>query len=97
MNCYFCYNEAFSTDLGTEYCCPKCPRDVRLYQSSAGELSWMYFSLIHKSYTYTCVVDISQNRFSLWCEGDQLICWNFIPDITPYNITDKLPTLINFS
>lgn len=98
MNCYFCQQETILPgDIGAVERCPSCPNEVRVYRDDLNPpMHWTYFVVRQNSKRYTCIFFLDRKGFKFYVGNQRVINWNFLPNLTPYNIKDKLPTLLTF-
>lgn len=89
--CYFCQN-SFSV---SNYCfmCKFCPHGVANEQEN---IVWTVFDVRKE---YRLVFHLSNNYFKLLDISNgprSLLLFDYIPNVTPYNIDKKLPLLLTF-
>lgn len=102
MNCYFCHNELEpSHGWSTSYYCLHCPHEVRYYDEDSAGYRGTEFKIRYQGFIYSFVFHLDVCKFYILGEGrsngDKLIAlqtWQFLPDITPYNVLSKLPLLL---
>lgn len=89
--------------------CHSCPHSTYTFYDNAGRLDTADIVVRYKRRQYTLYFLFSLNCFSIYDERgpssvstqgvilNEAICQlNFIPDITPENVLDKLPTILTF-
>jgi hypothetical protein len=106
-HCYFCQTEMLR-NFSLNYC-PKCPHDVKMIISmsgdNAGRPQFFYFRVTYHKVEYDLTYYTWTKKFYLYQYNKdvtktaliEIFHLMYLPNITPYNIMDKLPTLLTFS
>lgn len=101
MNCLFCqdHTKVHSPEPISEFKCTNCL--VTFFVNNDDTIGHYIkdFEYNGKRYTAYWFIDDRQEdkiRFTLWNSLQLLIRWEFSPNITPFNIIQKLPTLLTF-
>lgn len=97
MNCLFCPNiKIINRDVTCENC------KVRYYHFNNGSLSDYHFDIEYKGTMYTFnfylrffLVEVN-DMFTISVKGKEIIYLRYIPNISPFNCLNKLPTLLTF-
>jgi hypothetical protein len=98
-NCPFCQcpMTSISMDSPGFYICDRCPHGVQMVPD--GDYFFTYRPLNSFDY-YQIIFRLSEPSFTVYknniFRSRRLVLWNFIPDVTPYNIENKLPFILTF-
>ena len=112
MNCYFCQTQMNRTRTINVYTCPKCPYSTDAWSNDCNEIVGILFTYETDSTRYQFIFNLQDNQFQIFryqiifnlqdnqfqiLKGIKLIVrWKFIPNITPQNVREKLPTILTF-
>ena len=99
MRCYFCSKTMERTDTSYVTICPHCPHKVKAVIDSNHTAISFLFVVTYQETIYEINFHIGTQTFYLIKDGTDKIVLklNYFPDINPYNILKKLPTLLTFS
>ena len=96
MNCLFCPQEIEKYKL-PKYHCTLC-NAVYVFDEH-NQLEYYYFGGDYKEQTYAVVCRLKPTPIFYLIDknSDDIQQLNYIPNVTPHNITKKIPTLLVFS
>jgi hypothetical protein len=90
--------------------CPNCPHEVKMYPPASGEYPvYFYFRVTHHETLYDLTYYIDDDNkcyyFVLYAcsvvndsvELTEIFDLSYPPNITPYNVMNKLPIILTFS